>query len=234
MGLFDLLTGSTAGPATARRAMDEAHDPTGDDSAITKLIAQVLAIGIDGRGPFESAAQVADKALARHGSVEAAIDAVVAAHLRGGAAGGFLTSLGGFVTMIAAVPANVFEFYVQATRMVAAVARLRGHDITDPTVRTAILLTLVGSNSTGILAKVGINLGGGTLSQLATRSIPRAAAMVIEKAIGFRILRRVGERVFSRLGKAIPVAGGLFGAGIDFAMMRGIAQQARAEFPVRS
>ena len=55
--------------------------------------------------------------------------------------------------------------------------------------------------------------------------------MVVEKAIGFRILRGVGERLFGRLGKAIPVAGGLIGAGIDWAMMRRIAEHARQEFP---
>lgn len=231
MGLFDLLTGSRGDVSTARRALDEARDPTGDTSAITRLIQQVLAIGIDGRGPFASAVAVAEKARATHGSTEDAIDALVGLHLRGGAAGGFVTSLGGFVTMVAAVPANVFEFYVQATRMVAGVAHLRGHDVNDPEIRTAVLLTLVGSNSAGILAKAGINLSGGTLSQLASRSLPKAAVMVLEKAIGFRILRGVGERALARLGKAIPVAGGLIGAGVDWAMMRGIAQQARHEFP---
>lgn len=231
MGLFDLLTGSRAGVGAARRALDEAREPSGDDSAVTRLIQQVLALGIDGRGPFHSARTVAERARERHANVEEAIDAVVDSHLRGGAAGGFVTSLGGFVTMIAAVPANVFEFYVQSTRMVAAVAHLRGYDLDDPDIRTAILLTLVGSNSAGILQKAGISLGGGTLSQLATRSLPRAAQMVVEKAIGFRILRGVGERVFSRLGKAIPIAGGVIGAGIDWAMMRGIAAQARHEFP---
>lgn len=232
MGLFDLLTGTNrGGVASARRALDEANDPTGDDSAVTRMIQQVLNIGIDGRGPFDSAAKLADKARGRGGSVEDAVDSVVATHLRGGAAGGFVTGLGGFVTMIAAVPANVFEFYVQATRMVAGIAHLRGYDVNDPKIRTAVLLTLVGSNSSGILAKAGINLAGGTLSQLATRSLPRAAAMVVEKAIGFRILRGVGERVFSRFGRAIPVAGGVIGAGLDWAMMRTIAEHARREFP---
>ena len=188
MGLFDLLTGNRRDVSMTRRALDEAEDPTGDDHAITRLIQQVLALGIEGRGPFASAVAVADKARARQGSTEAAIDAVVGTHLR-------------------------------------------GYDVHDPRIRTAVLLTLVGSNSANILAKAGISLGGGTLSQLATRSLPKAAAMVLEKAIGFRILRGVGERAFSRLGKAIPLAGGVIGAGIDWAMMRGIAEQARHEFP---
>ena len=232
MGLFDMFGGSRSDVNLTRRALDEAQDPAAqDDSAVTRLIQQVLQIGIEGRGPFGSASSVADKARVKAGSAEAAIDDVVAQHVRGGAIGGFATSLGGFVTMVAAVPANVFEFYVQATRMVAGIAHLRGYDVHDPQIRTAILLALVGSNSAAILNKAGINLAGGTLSQLATRSLPKAAIMVVEKAIGFRILRGVGERLFGHLGKAIPVAGGLIGAGIDWAMMRRIAEHARQEFP---
>lgn len=231
MGLFDLLTGKPDVTMT-RRALDEAREPGGEDHAVTELIQRVLAVGIDGRGPFASAATVAEKALQRRGGdVEEAVGDVIRLHTRTGAVGGFATSLGGFVTMVAAIPANVFAFFVQATRMTAAVAHLRGHDVTDPEVRTAILLTLVGSNSTAILSKAGINLTGGTLSQLASVQLPRAAAMVIEKAVGFRILLGIGERVFARLGRAIPVAGGIMGAGIDWAMMRTIGAQARHEFP---
>lgn len=54
--------------------------------------------------------------------------------------------------------------------------------------------------------------------------------MVIQKAVGFRILRSVGERVFTRLGRLIPLAGGLFGAVVDFAMMKRIGHQALVEF----
>ena len=70
-----------------------------------------------------------------------------------GAIGGFVTSVGGFVTMPVALPVNVVEFYVQATRMVAAIATLRGYDVNDPRVRTAVLLTLVGSDADEVLAR---------------------------------------------------------------------------------
>ena len=51
------------------------------------------------------------------------------------------------------------------------------------------------------------------------------------RSVGFRILRSVGERLFARVGKLVPIAGGVFGAGIDLAMMKRIGDQARAEFP---
>ena len=37
--------------------------------------------------------------------------------------------------MPVAVPVNVAEFYVQATRMVGGIATLRGYDLAEPEVR---------------------------------------------------------------------------------------------------
>ena len=66
-----------------------------------------------------------------------------------------------------ALPANVLEFYVQATRMVGAIATLRGYDVQDPRIRTAVLLTLVGSKSDDVLKKAGMATGGGRVTSLA-------------------------------------------------------------------
>ena len=68
---------------------------------------------------------MAEKALAaRGGDVEAAIDDVVALHIKLAAAGGFVTGLGGFITL----PANVVGFYGIATRMVASASSVRVSD----------------------------------------------------------------------------------------------------------
>lgn len=231
MGLFDMFRRDDEITIT-RSALDEANDPGGNDDAVTVLIKRLTSIGIDGTRGFEGAAALADKALAKEGGdVERAVGRVVRQHLAGGAAGGFLTSLGGFLTMVVAIPANVFEFYVQATRLTASIAHLRGHDISDPRVRTAVLLTLVGSNASDILSKAGVSVGTSAALNVAGRNLPKSALMVIQKAVGFRILRSVGERLFSRIGKLVPLAGGVFGAVIDTAMMNRIADQARTEFP---
>lgn len=231
MGLFDMFRRDDEIEIT-RSALDEAHAPSGNDDAITNLIKQLTGVGIEGVSKFAGAREVADKALAKAGGdIEAAVDAVVKQHLVGGAAGGFVTSLGGFLTMVVAIPANVFEFYVQATRLTAAIAHLRGYDIADERIRTAVLLSLVGSNSADILTRAGVSVGGSAALGVAGKSLPKSALMVVQKAVGFRILRSVGERVFARVGKLVPLFGGLFGAGVDLAMMKRIGDQARAEFP---
>jgi hypothetical protein len=54
---------------------------------------------------------------------------------------------------------------------------------------------------------------------------------MLNKAIGFRILRGVGEKAFARFGRAVPLAGGMLGGGVDMWMMKRIADHAMNEFP---
>ena len=207
-------------------------EPNQLEAVATSLVSKLVDFGIDGLGPLSAASEVADKALRdAGGDVEEAVDDIVRSHGRVAAIGGFATGVAGFTTMLVSVPANLVEFYVVATRMTAAIAHLRGYDVSDDRIRTAVLLSLVGSNSADILAKAGVSVGTGAALNVAGRSLPKSALMVIQKAVGFRILRSVGERVFARVGKLVPVVGGLFGAGVDLAMMKRIADQARAEFP---
>jgi hypothetical protein len=115
--------------------------------------------------------------------------------------------------------------------MVAAMADLRGYDVSDPQVRTAVLLTLVGSEADDVLAKAGLTGGTGKVVGLVGQQLPPAALLILNKAIAFRLLRGFGEKAFSRLGRGIPLAGGILGGGIDVWMMKRIAEHAMEEFP---
>jgi hypothetical protein len=217
-------------PALAAAALE-----TPDEGAVSRLVQVLLDAGIDGLGPLKSAHELAVWArteTGRTGSTDAAVAKVARQTLVRGGIGGFVTGVGGFLTMPIALPANVVEFYIQATRMVGAIADLRGYDVGDPMVRTAILMTLVGSDADDVLAKAG--LVGGKQSRmvtLASGQLPPAGLLMLNKAIGFRLMRGVGEKAFSRLGRGIPLAGGFLGGGIDMWMMKRIADHAMGEFP---
>ena len=133
--------------------------------------------------------------------------------------------------MPVSLPVNVAEFYLQAVRMVGSIATLRGYDISEPRVRTAVLLTLVGSDADEVLKKAGMATGGSRVTSYALKGLPPAALMVVNKAVGFRLMRGVSEKVLSRFGRGIPLAGGLVGGGIDGYMMKKIADHAMKEFP---
>jgi len=202
-----------------------------DDRAVSRLVQLLMDVGVDGVGPLKSAREYAADARSNTRTAEAAVSKVARTTVIRGAIGGFVTSVGGFVTMPVALPLNVAEFYVQATRMVASIAVLRGYDIGDPMVRTAVLLTLVGSDADEVLAKAGLATGGGRMVSLATRQLPPAGLLILNKAIAFRLLRGVGEQAFSKLGRGVPLLGGLVGGGIDTWMMKRIAVHAMGEFP---
>ncbi|WP_406830318.1 EcsC family protein [Pedococcus sp. KACC 23699] len=199
-------------------------------STVTGLIENLLDVGIDGKGPFDSAQKVADAKRSERPDAEDAIDAVVRGHLKLAAAGGFVTGLGGFITLPVALPANVLEFYIVATRMVGSIASLRGYDIKQPEIRSAVLLTLVGADADDLLKKAGV-MSTGRLSNLAAQRLPGPALMVVNKAVGFRLLSTVGKKSLVRLGRGVPVIGGVMGAGLDSYLLKRIADHARHEFP---
>lgn len=198
------------------------------------VVGRLMDIGIDGLGPLDSVAEVVAEAMGeRNDNREKAITDIVRSHIRLGAAGGFVTGIGGFVTMIASMPANIAGFYVLATRMVGSIAQIRGYDLDRPEVRTAVLLTLVGADSQELLAKAGV-AGGGKLASVAMKRLPKAAVMVINKGVGFKLATQLGSKSLSRLGRFVPVVGGGIGAGIDGFLMSRIADHAREEFPPRT
>ena len=113
----------------------------------------LLAVGIDGHGPLASAIELAEQARASSRNDEEAVDHLVRNAVIFGSAGGFVTGVGGFSSAPLAIPANVVEFYVQAARMVGAIAILRGHDIGQTPVRQAVLHTLVATQTDSVLTK---------------------------------------------------------------------------------
>lgn len=200
--------------------------------AALNLAQYLLTIGIDGKAGFDSAQDVAKAAVKEHpGDPEGAVKAIVNQHLKLAASAGFVTGLGGFVTMVVALPANVLGFYLLATRMVAASAAVRGYDLNDPSTRTALLLTMVGADSDDLLKKAGV-VSTGRLAGLASRQLPPTALLVVNKAVGFRLISQVSDKLLTKLGKGIPFAGGVIGAGMDAFLLRRVAKVAEREFPM--
>jgi EcsC family protein len=222
---------SQAGPA-GENEPDPADTAGGLTAPAARFVERLLDVGIDGRGPVDSAQAVADKARATTAGADSAVDMVVRQHTKIAAAGGFVTGVGGLITLPVALPVNVVEFYLLATRMVASIACLRGYDLRQPEVRSAVLLTLVGAESDDLLKKAGLTTSG-RLSSLAAERLPGPALMMVNKGVGFRLLSQIGRRSLPRFGKAVPLVGGAIGAGVDAYLLHRIADHARHEFPPR-
>src|SRR5689334_22849855 len=100
------------------------------------FVHQALTKAISGAGPLPGAAAAADKQLAQnHSHLNRALHDVIENHVRYAGLQGFLTNLGGLVTMAVTVPANVAGLALIQCRMVAGLVHLRGYDLEDPRVR---------------------------------------------------------------------------------------------------
>lgn len=142
---------------------------------------------------------------------------------------GFITGLGGLITLPVAIPANISSVLYVQIRMIAALAHLGGHDLRDDRVKTLVYVTLCGSAATDILKDVGIKIGT-KLTEKMIQSISREVILRINKAVGFRLLTKFGTTGAINLGKAIPLIGGVIGGTVDGVSTNTIGNIARDLF----
>src|SRR5690242_18528178 len=118
------------------------------------FVREALHRAVTGVGPLPGAAAVAERILRdRGGDRAAAITDVIENHVRLAGAQGFATNLGGMVTAAVTIPANITGLALLQSRMVAAIAFLRGYDIDDPRVRNAILACMLGDDNVRSLVR---------------------------------------------------------------------------------
>src|SRR3712207_2697105 len=158
------------------------------------VLRRVLELAIDGYGKLPGAKASAARQLQRNaGSVDQAIDALIEFHVRLASAQGFVTNLGGAAALPVAVPANLTGVAVVQVRMIAAIAHLRGYDLDDNRVRTALVMCLLGGEQVVKLIKEG---------KLPTSPMAIATAPVFDPGLDARVARseerRVGKECRSR------------------------------------
>jgi len=203
---------------------------SGPASAGLAVVNKVVSMGIDGLGPLADARSVAQEYLAQHGDVEKAIERLIATHVRLVGATGFATGVGGAFTMPVAIPADITLLYAYAARCSAAVAHLRGYDTTSEEVRSAVLLSLLGSAGAAVLADIGIQVANKS-AMAALKQLPGRVLIEINKKVGYRLFTKFGTKGTVNLVKWIPLAGGGVGAAMNIATMRSVGRYARSTFP---
>lgn len=232
MGVFSLIRRDQTAGATRSAMRDVRRRRGGSSDAVTRIAETFRDVGLDGRLTFVSADSVAKRASrGRKTTPQKAVKRIVRRHRRGVTVAGFLTGLGGFATLPILLPLNIAEFYLQATRMVGAIAKVRGYDLADDRVRTHVLATLLAEESGDVLDHVGLGPLTGVVARRVARKLPETQMSEVANAIGVRILRRAGQRSFRLFGKAIPGLGGIIGAWVDRSQLRKIATTSDRNFP---
>ena len=96
------------------------------------------------------------KTKSKYNNKEEHIDSVIKWAVRLSACSGFVSSVGGIITLPVAVPAGLTaSLYIQL-RMIAKIAYICGHDIKSEEVKTAIYCCLTGNAIKEILKSAGI------------------------------------------------------------------------------
>lgn len=232
-----LLRRDTSGTSTTRKAIKEVRsqqtdEHNGVESALQTMVESFRDIGLDGKLRYASAQEVADRASRRaRKNPTKAIRRIERQHRRSVTAAGFLTGLGGLFTLPLLLPANVFEFYVQATRMAGAIAAVRGHDLAEEETRTRVLAALVAEESEDVLEGIGLGPIAGAATNQVMKRLPLSPSSAVARAVGARVLRRFGLQSARLFGKAIPGLGGIIGALSDRSMLKKIARTAKKNFP---
>lgn len=196
-------------------------------------IRQLCEAAINGVGMVPGAKSVAAQHLARRGDVEAAIDSLVTLHVSAAAAQGFVTNLGGLATLALALPANIAGLTIVQIRLIASVAHLRGYDVDDPRVRTAMALCLMGRD--GVLRLMEADELPTTPAAIATAPVFDASLdkLVNEKVFGELASRIGGRRAATLVARRIPLVGGGVGASLDGFSTWEVGTYARSQFATR-
>src|SRR5699024_11103894 len=175
MGIFSMLRRDDSARRTARAAMKEARrGQASQDGALERIVKMIRDTGLDGKLAYSSAAETARRAQRGRGRrrPEVAVRRLVRRHRRGVTAGGFVTGLGGFITLPLLRPTNPLEFLIPAPLLDGASAAGRGYDLEGGGSRVRGLAAVLGEESGDLLPNGGLRPVAGAAARGMARSLP--------------------------------------------------------------
>ena len=196
---------------------------------IMKWLDQLYDLVVEDSPILESAQDIGNHYAAGTGSLEERARQLVRWQVTKAGTAGFLSGLGGVITMLVAIPANIASVMYVQIRMIAAVAHLGGHDIRNDQVRTLCYTCMCGKAAGDVVKNTGISLGT-KLTEQAIKKVAGKTLKNINKKVGFRLVTKFGEKGIINLGKMVPIAGGVVGGTFDAASTYVIGKIARTTF----
>ncbi len=182
--------------------------------------------GVPGMGSVEELAQ---DYLKGSGTLEEKVDSLIRWQNAKCATSGFITNLGGVLSMPVGIPANISSVLYVQLRMIAAIAYMGGYDVRDDRVKTLAFVCLCGNSVEDLLKDAGIQIGKCAAKSL-IRKIPYAVILKINQMVGFRLVTKFGQKGLINLTKAVPFVGGAIGGLIDGVSTNTIGNQAKKMF----
>jgi len=158
------------------------------------------------------------------------VDALIKWQVGKGAASGFVTGLGGLITLPVAIPANVASVLFIQIRMIMAIAIIGGYDPKDEKIKSFVYSCLVGNAVKDVLKDAGIKIGQRIVLKKVIPAISYGMLVRINRAVGFRLIAKLGGKGLINLGKLVPLAGGIIGGAMDAVWVAGVGKVAKRLF----
>lgn len=184
---------------------------------------------ISGLPGMDSALVLAQKYLSQDGNIHDKVNSLIRWQNAKAGTSGFITGLGGIITLPVAVPANLASVLYIQIRMIAAIAYIGGYDLRDDKVKSLVYMCLVGNFMKDILQETGIRVGVKLTAQVVS-GISEKTLLLINQRMGFRLLSAYGRKGAINLSKVVPVAGGIIGGSLDVFATNLIGNVARKTF----
>ena len=166
----------------------------------------------------------------RYGRTEKAIDKMVNAQKLKCTTTGFLTGLGGLITLPVTLPTDLASSLYMELRMIVSIACLRGYNIKDDEVKTLVFCCLVGNAVGDVIKHAGIKTAQKLAAKKLLPLLTREVTKKINQTVGFKLLTKGGGKGIINAGKAIPIFGALVGAGWNYAEVHYFAKYAKRMF----
>ncbi len=200
-----------------------------DPNALVKVLDWAYDKAIDGVPGLETAEEMGEDYLKGDGSLRDKVDSLIRWQVVKASTSGFVTGLGGVLTLPVAIPANLASVMYVQLRMIAAIAHMGGHDVRDDRVKALCYACLCGSAATDVLKDAGIKTGT-VIAEQGIKRLPFEVIKRINQAAGRRVITKSGTTGIVNLGKVVPLAGGVVGGTFDGVTTRTIGKVAKNVF----
>ncbi len=182
-------------------------------------------LALNGLPKFDNCFQFADEYMKKYPKPKEAAENLARWQIMKCTTSGFVTSLGGVITMPITIPANIASVLYIQLRMIAAVAIIGGYNPKDDQVRTFVYMCLVGMSLTDVFKKSAVGIANKIGTGL-VKKIPGEVLKKINRRVGCRLLTKFGTKGSVNIAKLVPVLGGVVGGSVDFLSTKTIASRA--------
>lgn len=198
-------------------------------NTLTNILDNCYDAALKGIPKTKSCYDFATEYTQKYDSKEEAIDNFIKWQIRKCTTSGFVTNLGGVITLPIAIPANLSSVWYIQLRMIATIAAISGFNPSDDEVQTLAYVCLTGTSMAQICKEAGIKVGQ-KITIKAIEKIPTEIIYKVNRIAMQRLITKFGTAGVINLGKMVPLVGGTIGGAFDYIGTKVIATKAKNTF----